>query len=416
MLVTNWLLPSAVIIVCPPRPAATITQQFGDNRKMSKSYDAAVIGAGVFGAWTALELQRAGLRVALLDAYGAANNRASSGGESRIIRMGYGADEIYTRWSNRSLAMWRELFAQAGKPELFHRTGVLWMARENDPYTLATLTTFKTVGIEFEELRRSELEPRFPQINFGDVVWALYEPSSGALLARRAVQTVAETFARNGGDCLLEAAVAPKGGGRLTEVITRDDQRISADVFVFACGPWLPKLFPHLLAGRIHPTQQEVFFFGAPAGSKQFAPPQMPTWIDFGAEMYGLPDLENRGFKVALDRHGADIDPDTAERNITPALLAEVRNFLARRFPTMHEAPLLEFRVCQYENTSNGDFLIDRHPDFDNVWLVGGGSGHGFKHGPALGQYVAERLTKGGAVEPRFSLATKQAARNRSVF
>ncbi|HMV48585.1 MAG TPA: FAD-dependent oxidoreductase [Blastocatellia bacterium] len=383
---------------------------------MSKSYDAAVIGAGVFGAWTALELQRAGLQVALVDAYGAANNRASSGGESRIIRMGYGADEIYTRWSNRSLARWQELFAQAGKPELFHRTGVLWMARENDPYTPATLNTFKTVGIEFEELRRGELERRFPQINFGDVVWALYEPSSGALLARRAVQTVAETFARNGGDCLLEAAVTPTGTGRLTEAITSDGQRISADVFVFACGPWLPKLFPDLLAGRIHPTRQEVFFFGVPAGSKHFAPPQMPTWIDFGAEMYGLPDLENRGFKVGLDRHGANIDPDTAERNITPALLAEVRDFLAKRFPAMNEAPLLEFRVCQYENTSNGDFLIDRHPDFDNVWLVGGGSGHGFKHGPALGQYVAERITKGGAVEPRFSLATKQVARNRSVF
>ena len=142
----------------------------------------------------------------------------------------------------------------------------------------------------------------------------------------------------------------------------------------------------------------------------------MPTWIDFGAEFYGLPDLENRGFKVALDRHGVEIDPDCAERTITPMLLGEVRAFLAERFPAMKNAPLIESRVCQYENTSNGNFLIDHHPGFENVWLVGGGSGHGFKHGPALGEYVAEKIVSGGEVENRFSLATKETVRKRSVF
>lgn len=93
-----------------------------------------------------------------------------------------------------------------------------------------------------------------------------------------------------------------------------------------------------------------------------------------------------------------------------------MREFVGRRFPTLKNAPLLEARVCQYENTSNGDFLIDRHPDFDNVWLVGGGSGHGFKHGPALGEYVAARVTEGGPVEPRFTLATKDTVQKRSVF
>jgi glycine/D-amino acid oxidase-like deaminating enzyme len=356
------------------------------------------------------------LRVALVDAYGAANSRASSGGESRIIRMGYGTDEIYTRWANRSLALWQEFFKRIGRPELFHPTGVLWMARENDPYTLATLETFRKVGIGFEELQRDELERRFPQINFGDVAWAIYEPASGALLARRAVQAVTNEVFRNGGELLIEAVATPAGAGHLRELTTRSGVRIKADSFVFACGPWLPKVFPNLLEGRIHPTRQEVFFFGAPAGDIRFASPWMPTWIDFGAEMYGLPDLENRGFKVALDRHGAAINPDDGERTVTPELLNEVRHFLARRFPVMKEAPLLEARVCQYENTSTGDFLIDRHPDFDNVWLVGGGSGHGFKHGPALGEYVAARIVESGEVESRFSLATKETVRKRTVF
>lgn len=383
---------------------------------MNKSYDVAVVGAGVFGSWTAYCLQQRGLEVALIDAYGAANSRASSGGESRIIRMGYGADEIYTRWANRSLALWQQLFTNVGKPELFQRTGVLWMARENDPYTKATLQTLRTVGIEFEELRQAELEQRYPQIQFGDVTWAIYEPNSGALLARRAVQTVVGEFTRNGGESLIGSVVAPDGGGTLSEVTTQNGSRINADKFVFACGPWLPKLFPKLLTKRIHPTRQEVFFFGAPSGDDRFASPYMPTWIDFGAEMYGLPDLEHRGFKVALDRHGAEIDPDVAERIVTAELLDEVRGFLAKRFPAMADAPLIESRVCQYENTSDGNFLVDHHPDFDNVWLVGGGSGHGFKHGPALGEYVAGQIAGNVAIESRFSLATKEAIRNRAVF
>ncbi|MEP7336435.1 MAG: FAD-dependent oxidoreductase [Acidobacteriota bacterium] len=383
---------------------------------MNKSYDAAVIGAGVFGSWTAYWLQRAGLEVAVVDAYGAANSRASSGGESRIIRMGYGADEIYTRWANRSLALWREFFERINSPELFHRTGVLWMARDNDPYTLATLATLRKVGIEFEELQRDELERRYPQISFGDVAWAIYEPASGALLARRAVQAVADEVTHNGGELLIEAVATPAGTGQLRELTTQSGLRIKADKFVFACGPWLPKVFPTLLEGRIHPTRQEVFFFGSPSGDNRFALPRMPTWIDFGAEMYGLPDLENRGFKIALDRHGAAINPDNGERTVTPELLKEVRKFLSRRFPAMKDAPLLEARVCQYENTSTGDFLIDRHPDFDNVWLVGGGSGHGFKHGPALGEYVAPLIVEGRQAENRFSLATKQTVRNRAIF
>jgi glycine/D-amino acid oxidase-like deaminating enzyme len=159
-----------------------------------------------------------------------------------------------------------------------------------------------------------------------------------------------------------------------------------------------------------------VFFFGTPPGDSRFSYQQTPTWIDFSAEIYGLPDLESRGFKLALDRHGPSFDPDAGERLVSEDVLKEVRRFLARRFPAMANAPLVESRVCQYENTSNGDFLIDRHPDFENVWLIGGGSGHGFKHGPALGEYVATKIVEGGEIERRFSLATKESARKRAVF
>jgi glycine/D-amino acid oxidase-like deaminating enzyme len=400
--------------------------------------DVAIIGAGVFGSWTARQLQRAGQRVLLLDAHGAASSRASSGGESRVIRMGYGADAISSRWALQSLPEWQALSARAATP-LFHPTGVLWMARDADPYAIETCRVLAELGVPFEQLARADLAARYPQIDFGPIGWGILEPDSGVLMARRAVQLLARETVAAGAEFLAEAVTVPvfgKAGGEDTSIglskhaassspsasrdldhlITQSGRRIQAGAFVFACGPWLPKLFPEFLGGRIHPTRQEVFFFGPPAGDLRFAPPAMPAWVDFVDGMYGIPNLEGRGFKVGIDAHGPAFDPDSDERSHSAEGLERGRSFLGQRFPTLADAPLLESRVCQYENTSNGDFLIDRHPAFNNVWLVGGGSGHGFKHGPALGAYVAERITQGGALDARFTLASKRAVRARSVY
>src|SRR5271156_5881376 len=384
-----------------------------------KTHDVAVIGAGVFGSWTAYNLQKSGAKVLLLDAYGPANARASSGGESRIIRMGYGADEVYTRWSLRALPLWKQLFADAGQPHLFQRTGVLWIAHEKYQYALDTLTTLTKLDARFENLSLAELRRRYPQIAFEDDAWGILEPDSGVFLARRAVQALVEQSQKIGVGFRLGEALAPEGG-RLQVLKTSSGETISAGAFVFACGPWLPRLFPDLLANRMFITRQEIFFFGIPAGNSQFLPQALPTWLYLRDEFYGMPDLESRGFKVAGDRHGPIVDPDTQPRMASVQAIAAARTFITKRFPELKHAPIVESRVCQYENTSNGDFLIDKHPDYDNVWLVGGGSGHGFKHGPSLGEYVAARISqKGGtesiAIEPRFSLATKQSTQNRAV-
>jgi sarcosine oxidase len=379
-------------------------------------YDVAVVGAGVFGAWVAYHLGQAGRRVALVDAYGPGNARSSSGGQTRVIRMGYGDQEIYTRWSMHSLELWKSLFGQVGRPSLFQEVGVLWMARGDDPLTTKTLATLQRFGIVHERLGRSELERRWPQIDFGPNTWAIHEPESGFLMCFHAVQALVEIAEATGVEYLQEAVVPPAGKARLGSVATRSGKTVRAGTFVFACGPWLPKLFPDLLGERIFPTRQEVFYFGPPPGDGRFRSPAMPVWVDFAEGIYGLPDFKGRGFKVAPDRHGPVFDPDTGARVVTPETLATVRNFVARRFPGLKDAPLVSSEVCQYENTSNGDFLIDRHPERDNVWLVGGGSGHGFKHGPAVGQYVTARIVEGGEVEARFSLATKQKVQRRAVY
>lgn len=395
------------------RRPSTAIHQMTTNRKQ---YDVAVIGAGVFGAWCAHFLNKAGLSVLLADAYGPGNSRSSSGGESRVLRIGYGSDEIYSRWAARSLEFWHELSA-ASQPSLFVPTGMLWMAREGHPQTLATAATLATLGVKFEQLDRTELERRFPQIEFGPITWAIFEPESGALLARRAVQAVV-TRATTGGVDYKQAAVIPPGQDRhrIDEVLTSAGERISAGTFIFACGPWLPQLFPAFLGEVIHATRQEVYFFGVPAGDVRFGTPAMPAWIDFQSEFYGLPDIENRGFKIALDRHGPLINPDTEERLPTRETFELVRGHLAERFPAMQDAPLVETRICQYENTPNGDFLIDRHPEIENVWLVGGGSGHGFKHGPAIGEFVASLLTGDQSPEPRFLLSAKKMVRKRAIY
>jgi sarcosine oxidase len=385
-----------------------------------KSHDVAVIGSGVFGAWIAYFLRKSGVSVMLLDAYGPANARASSGGESRIIRMGYGADEIYTRWSLRALPLWKVLFAEAGRPELFQQTGVLWIAHEKYQYALDTLAALQEYKIPHKRLSLLGLRKHYPQITFDQDAWGIFEPESGVLLARRAVRTVVEQ-ARTIGVEYRDAAVLAPGDAtaKITSLKTTAGETISANTFVFACGPWLGKIFPQVLVDRIFPSRQEIFFFGIPPGETRFTQPALPTWLYLKDEFYGMPDLESRGFKVADDRHGPRVDPDTQSRVGSTEALDAARKFVARRFPTLKNAPVVETRVCQYENTSNGDFLIDRHPEFDNVWLVGGGSGHGFKHGPSLGEYVAARVTETQAakneIEPRFSLATKQTIQNRSV-
>jgi monomeric sarcosine oxidase len=382
---------------------------------MSKSYDTVVVGAGVFGAWTAWHLLRAGQKVLLVDKYGPANARASSGGETRVIRTAYGPNEIYTRMSQQSLVMWKEFFARIERPELFRQTGVLWLAEAGDPAVTQSAAVLSRLGVNHEMLDASTLARRYPQIVVPPSGWAILEPDSGALLARRAVQALVDDNLDAGAELRIASVIAPQGDGHLAEVRTESGEDIRADRFVFACGPWLGSVLSDVLGGRIFPTRQEVFYFGAAPGDCRFASPALPIWLDFGRDYYGIPDVEGRGFKIAHDLHGAAIDPDTMERSPSPARIAHAREFLARRFPALANAPLLGAEVCQYENTSNGDFVIDSHPGFDNVWITGGGSGHGFKHGPAVGAYLVQRMLHDGPVEPRFSLATKQTQQRREV-
>jgi len=382
---------------------------------MPPSSDVAVIGAGVFGAWTALQLRRTGRSVILVDAFGAGNSRSSSSGASRLLRLGYGDQALYSRWAQRSLYEWQELFRNC-RQQLFERTGVLWLARPDDPATDATIETLRLLHVPFELLERPELESRYPQLGFGPVTRGLLEPEAGVIMARRAVQAVVGQAVKQSVDYREVSVSPPVETEHVNSLLTSDGDRIRAGTYVFACGAWLPKLFPTLLQNLIHPTRQEVFFFGSAPGDRRFTATQIPAWVDFAGGVYGVPDLEGRGFKIGLDHHGPSFDPDTGTRQVSDDALQVARMILAKRVPALERAPLLEAHVCQYSNSWNGDFLIDQHPDIDNLWMVGGGSGHGFKHGPAVGEYVAKQITNAIAPQPRFTLAAHRPTRQRRIY
>jgi len=366
-----------------------------------------VVGAGAFGGWTALHLLRAGARVTLVDGWGPGNPRASSGGETRIIRGSYGPAQPYTAMTARAIKLWR-LYERKWKRKFFHPIGVLFLAAKgDDAWERGCIKPLGEAGITFQRLSLREMKRRWPQICFQGIDWGLFEPASGYLTARAACQAVVEGFVSEGGHYRRAMVAEPgleegaKDGLRLT-----DGSHVKADRYVFACGPWMGRLFPRTIGDKIRATQQDVFFFGTPAGDDRFDESRLPVWADHrGRFLYGIPGQGARAFKIADDTRGPEIDPTAGERLVSQERLRLVREYLELRFPGMKGAPLIKGRVCQYEQTIDSHFVIDRHPGDERIWLLGGGSGHGFKHGPALGETVSGLILKDREAETCWRLA-----------
>ena len=363
-----------------------------------------VVGAGAFGGWTALTLLRAGARVTLVDAWGAGHSRASSGGETRVIRGVYGGTRRYSEMAARAMVLWREA-EKRWQRQVYHRTGALWMCEGDDGYVTRSIEPMRAAGLPLEQLSPSDAARRWPQLGMSGVRTAYFEPEAGFLTARAACELVRESFVREGGE-YRQAMVrpGPSARGRMSAAVLSDGSSLAADRFVFACGPWLGQLFPEVIGRRIVATRQEVFFFATPPGDTRYDVGSLPVWVHIGERFaYGIPSFERRGLKVADDTAGPEVDPTTQERSPSESALATARTILRQRFPALAGAPLVEARVCQYEASSDGHFLVDRHPGLDNVWLVGGGSGHGYKMGPALGEHAAAVVQGRAAVEPLFA-------------
>jgi glycine/D-amino acid oxidase-like deaminating enzyme len=371
-----------------------------------------VIGAGAFGGWTAFYLREMGARVTLLDAYGPGNARASSGGETRLLRADYGEQELYTRLALRAFPLWRRWQEEWGA-KLLLPSGRLLMARAEGMANLkerqARLAkhNFKT-----EILRHDELKYRWPQVNYEDIAGGIYDTASGILKAREACRVVAEQFRQRGGTMkIAHAQPGTVANGEMQGLRLAGGETLRASLYVFACGPWLRKVFPALLGKRLRTPRRDVFFIGTPPGDDRFDWRGMPSW-GFGgpsndpefSKWYGFPAVDERGLKACPVDDNNQIDPDTDERIVSAYQLKRAHDYLGWRFPALRQQPIVETRVCQTENSVDDNFIVTPHPDMKNVWIAGGGSGHGFKHGPAFGQYLANRLLGRGS-EPEFDQA-----------
>jgi sarcosine oxidase len=384
-----------------------------------------VIGAGVWGCFTAMELLKAGARVTLVDAYGPGNSKSTSGDETRGIRSSYGdrstGGELWMQWAREAIRRWPLFDAEHGDgpgPELFFTTGDVILRAAPEPFTTRTVEWWTKFGIRHETLSPDELRYRWPQIDATGMTVAIAEPDAGVVRARRATQLAARAVRRLGGTIITARATpGPTVNGRLDGVTLDDGRRLEGDRYVFACGPWLRTLFPSLLENRMRVPLGYVVYFGTPPGDHRFAYPNLPSWNIPGVTGWPVLPIDGRGFRVrgaiaapapaaaaanaatpaaaaapAPPPDPAQQDPDRSSRWATPERIEGSRRVLAARFPALADAPVVETRACHYESTSSRNFMIDTHPDLPNVWITGGGNAEGFKFAPVLGEYIAKRV------------------------
>lgn len=373
-------------------PTAQKTSRTKKNQELPLGSHVVVIGAGAFGGWSALHLLRSGYKVTLIDAWGAGNSRSSSGDETRVIRSTYGSNKFYFDLNVRALTLWKENEKQFGE-QLFHNTGVFWFCyNEKTPVVDDSITFTRAHNMEYQYMSVDELKKKYPIVNTSDLHHAWYDPYGGFLLARQSCQIVLEHFIKEGGN-FIQAHVKPGEikSEKMESVQLSNGEQIIADAYIFACGSWLGQVFPEVLSNVITCTKQEVYYFGVPKNrSAEFD--RFPVWVDVDGKdfYYGIPGNTSRGFKIGVDKHGIKFDPTHGDRIADTNVLSEARKFIGHRFPLLKNAPLVESRVCPYENSPDGNFIFDLHPDTTNTWILGGGTGHGFKHSPALGEIVAE--------------------------
>lgn len=368
--------------------------------------DVVVVGAGAFGAWTALELRERGARVTLVDAYGCGNPRASSGGESRNIQFAYGDKEIYVRWAVDAWRLWHQRQEEFGRRLIFDSGSLRARPRAVLDIDAAM---FDKLKLPYEMLSPREATYRWPQLRYEDVEAIFYEKDSGIMKARDTLIAVSEVFIRKGGEVKLGYATpGAAASGRLNTVLI-NGEALPAGRFVFACGPWLPQVFPTLLGDRIKVPRRELFFIGPARDDQRYRWEHCPTLSD--ATLYTSSDIGG-GVKIAPSLRDVRMDPDDGERLPTPFLKQQVDGYVARRLPGLVGRPVLSTHVCQLERTDNDDYIIDIHPDYANTLIAGGGSGHAFKMGPVLGRHLADVCLGGALASPLqtiFALAAHKA-------
>jgi glycine/D-amino acid oxidase-like deaminating enzyme len=447
-------------------PAPVSTTRSAAVLPHGASPEIVVIGAGIWGSFTAYHLRKMGANVTLVDAYGPGNARSTSGDETRGVRSSYGdrpgaQGELWTLWARESMKRWSAFQDEWGRDlrlNLFHVTGDLILREDWDNFQLRCKLWWDRHKIPYAILSPDEVRRSFPVISLDDITAVLYEPDAGVVRARRAVQAVAAAFEALGGKIVIGRATPSKiANGRLVEVTLDTGATLRADTFVFAVGPWLGKTFPELFAKKTRVPIGYVCYFATPVGDQRFTYPNLPSFNFPGVTGWPALPVDNRGFRVrgserapaprtvaaadstarpgnASADTGSNLanaasapqqnrqqaqaevppqqqDPDTSDRWANQERVDGSRRFVAHRFPLLKDAPIAQTHACHYESTSSGNFIIDHHPQMSNVWIAAGGNAEGFKFGPKIGDYIAQRVLgvwADAAVNKGFTIPEKE--------
>jgi glycine/D-amino acid oxidase-like deaminating enzyme len=386
-----------------------------------------VVGAGAWGAFTSWHLRKAGHRVTLIDQYGVANSRATSGDETRGIRSSYGdrtlTPELWTAWARKSIQRWREFDAEHAKrfgTRYFFTTGDVILREKTEPFTTKTMELWNKLGVKYEVLTTDDAKRRWPQINSDGQGVVVYEPDAGVARARDSIQAVVALGRDAGVEFRLgKVTPGPISNGRMNGITLGDGTKLEADAYVFCCGPWMEKVLPMALKNKTRLPIGHVCYFGTPIGDDRFTYPNIPTWNVPGVTGWAALPVDSRGFRVrgaiappappraagaadapppppppsnATPPDPRQQDPDLSSRWSSQERIDGSRRVLAKYFPALADAPLLETRSCHYESSVNRNFIVDRVPGAENAWIAGMGQAEGFKFSIVMGEYAAWRV------------------------
>ncbi|MGW0806532.1 NAD(P)/FAD-dependent oxidoreductase [Nonomuraea sp. NPDC002799] len=362
-----------------------------------------VVGAGIWGSSLALWLAETGWQVTLIEQHKPGHVRQASAGETRLLRCAHGGDDWYARLAWQARSDWLKLGERAGE-ELYHEAGMVWFARTPDGLEQASARVLKDLGIACQVLDPADGDRFFPDFRGDGLSFLLWEPHAGVIRARRATQVTA-ALAAAAGVRLVRGRATPVAGDAAPylSAVEVDGEVRRADRVVWACGAWLPELFGEV---PVTVTKQDTVHFAVPPA---WSIPETPAWVDYGASVYGHGDVDGTGMKATSDVEGPPYEPEHGTRVVDPISVERARGYLGRRFPSLAQAPVLFSQVCQYTLTPDAEWVIAEVSP--GVWLMGGESGHGFKHAPALARYVAGALDGAHEPEPRFGLHERASAR-----
>lgn len=360
---------------------------------MNEKHGVVIVGGGIMGVCAAYYLAGKGRSVVLLDQSDIPNQRAASGDHLRVFRLSYGKDEFYTSMAHKTLPLWLELNTITGE-KLLVQNGVLEFAPKAHGYEEDCFKVLKDMKIPVRRLEKKEIQRSYPMINTRAMQYAILHPDGGMLWAQRAVGAISALAQRKGAKFRTQtkvvAVLKDKKHG-IKGVKDAAGKVWEAEQYLFASGAWNAELLKGL---PIKVTRQFQMYVRPPFNRGRYRPEHFPVFASLQTGFYGFP-LHIHGFlKVGDHKKGPPGKPGKDEAT-PPAFEKKVRAFFKRFIPELAAFTEFEGAVCYYDNTKDGDFIVDRLPDAQNAFVLGGFSGHGFKFGPLIGKTIAELMLGG---------------------